>query len=150
LQRQAAWVEIKAGCNYAFSVVDERSIDEINILQATLSAMAQAINSLAPLPQWVLVDGTIYPDIPIPGNAVISGDSKSISIACASIVAKVIRDEIMLDYDKQYPEYGFAEHKGYGTKSHFEAIFKYGPCAIHRKTFQPIKDLVSAKKSVII
>lgn len=142
LQRQNACAEIKACCVYAFSVVDERIIDTNNILNATLLAMAQAVMTLKPLPQWVLVDGTVCPDIPFPSSAIIGGDAKSISIACASIVAKVTRDEIMLGYDKQYPEYGFAGHKGYGTKSHCAAIFKYGPCPIHRKSFQPIKNLI--------
>ncbi len=141
-QRQKAFQEITAACQYAYSLVSEEDIDNTNILKAALLAMSQAINKLAVKPQWLLVDGTFDPCAGYPCTTVIQGDSKSISIACASIVAKVTRDQLMLEYDKKYPQYGFAIHKGYGTKAHFQAILKHGPCPIHRKTFQPVKDMV--------
>ncbi|MBI4846807.1 MAG: ribonuclease HII [Candidatus Omnitrophica bacterium] len=140
-QRQNAFQEITAACDYAYAVVGEEDIDKHNILNATLKAMAQAINKLSSKPGWVLVDGTFAPEVTCPCTVIIHGESKSISIAGASIIAKVIRDNLMLEYDQKYPEYGFSGHKGYGTKLHMQAIFKYGPCPIHRKSFQPIKSL---------
>ncbi len=141
-QRQKAFEEITNNCHFAYALVSEVDIDRDNILIAALKAMAEAVNKLAVKPDWVLIDGNRKPDISWPCTAIINGDSKSISIAAASIIAKVIRDNIMLEYDKEYPVYGFAKHKGYGTKAHREAIIQYGPCTIHRKTFQPIKNLL--------
>ncbi|MFH1062091.1 MAG: ribonuclease HII [Candidatus Omnitrophota bacterium] len=143
IQRQKAYKEITAKCVFAFAVVSEKQIDEYNILQASLLAMANAVNKLSKKPEWVLVDGTHKPNIIFPSQTIIQGDAKSISIAAASIVAKVVRDNLMRQMDNQYPQYGFAIHKGYGTKSHLQAISQYGPCPIHRKSFQPIKDLIS-------
>ncbi|MBU1088005.1 MAG: ribonuclease HII [Candidatus Omnitrophica bacterium] len=140
-QRQKAYEEIIAKCIYAYAVVGEKKIDEFNILQASLLAMANAVNKLSQKPDWVLVDGAHKPALAFPMQAIIKGDSLSISIASASIVAKVIRDSIMIELDQEYPQYGFAIHKGYGTKSHLQAISAYGPCPIHRKTFQPIKGI---------
>lgn len=110
-------------------------IDEINILQATYEAMRQAISKLAVQPDILLNDAVTIPDIIIPQVPIIKGDAKSMSIAAASIIAKVTRDRIMLDYDKLMPEYGFAAHKGYGSAAHIAALQKYGPSPIHRKTF---------------
>ncbi len=141
-QRQKACAEIKERCVISFAVVGEQEIDAGNILKATLTAMAKALSRLSVVPQWAIIDGSICPNTPVPCGAVVGADGKSISVACASIVAKVTRDDIMLAYDKIYPEYGFAAHKGYGTKTHCEALQKYGPCAIHRKSFQPIKSLL--------
>ena len=120
----------------AYSVIniDYDVIDDINILNATKKGMKQALNSLLPYPEYLLVDAVKH-DFGIPYKAIIHGDALSYSIACASILAKVTRDKIMEDYDAVYPEYGFAKHKGYGTKQHIEALKKYGPCPIHRKTF---------------
>ena len=120
----------------AYSVIniDYDVIDDINILNATKKGMKQALNSLLPYPEYLLVDAVKH-DFGIPYKAIIHGDALSYSIACASILAKVTRDKIMEDYDTVYPEYGFAKHKGYGTKQHIEALKKYGPCPIHRKTF---------------
>lgn len=110
-------------------------IDEINILQATYEAMRQAVGKLAVQPDILLNDAVTIPDIIIPQVPIIKGDAKSMSIAAASIIAKVTRDRIMLDYDKIMPEYGFAAHKGYGSAAHIAALQKYGPSPIHRKTF---------------
>ena len=145
-QRRKAFEEITGRCLYSYAVADQEYIDRYNILNATLFAMAQAVNMLKSPPGWVIVDGPYKPEIPFPCTAVIDGDAKSISVACASIVAKVIRDEMMCEYDKQYPQYGFSGHKGYGTKAHSEAIMKYGPCPLHRKSFRPIKEFLENTK----
>lgn len=124
-------------------LVDERTIDRVNILQATMNGMYEAIYGLEPQPQQVLIDAVKLGQLDIPQEAIIKGDAKSASIAAASIIAKVSRDRLMDEYDKQYPEYGFAAHKGYGTTEHVEAIRKYGPCPIHRLSFEPIRSLVN-------
>lgn len=117
-------------------------IDQINIFQATLLAMQRAIDSLNLNPQQILVDGTHCPKCKFncPIEAIIDGDAIIPVISAASILAKVIRDREMLEYDAIYPEYGFASHKGYGTKLHLTAINKYGPCPIHRRSFAPLKN----------
>lgn len=116
-------------------IVGPERIDEINILQATYEAMRQAIGKLAIVPQILLNDAVTIPQVIIPQVPIIKGDAKSVSIAAASIVAKVTRDRLMKEYDEQMPEYGFASHKGYGSAAHIEAIKKYGPSSIHRRTF---------------
>ena len=110
-------------------------IDEINILQATYEAMREAVGKLSRAPRILLNDAVRIPGIAIPQVPIIKGDAKSVSIAAASILAKVTRDRLMYEYDKIMPEYGFASHKGYGSKIHIEALQKYGPSPIHRKTF---------------
>ena len=135
-KREQLYKEIKEkAVAIGVGLVDNHEIDEINILQATYKAMRLAILSLPVRPDFILADAVHIPDIDIPQEGIIKGDAKSVSIAAASIVAKVTRDHIMLEYDKLYPEYGFASHKGYGTKAHIEALKKYGPLDIHRKTF---------------
>ena len=125
-------------------IVSPERIDEINILQATYEAMHQAIEKLGQdrgiSPDLLLVDAVTIPDISVKQVGIIKGDAKSVSIAAASILAKVTRDRMMVEYDQMYPEYGFASHKGYGSRAHMEAIRKYGPCPIHRKTF--IRNLI--------
>lgn len=116
-------------------IISPQRIDEINILQATYEAMRQAIGKLSVVPQILLNDAVTIPDVIIPQVPIIKGDAKSVSIAAASIIAKVTRDRLLKEYDKQMPEYGFASHKGYGSAAHIEAIKKYGPSPIHRKTF---------------
>lgn len=116
-------------------MADEKRIDEINILQATYEAMRMAVSKLSVKPDLLLNDAVTIPDIDIEQVPIIKGDAKSISIAAASIVAKVTRDHMMEDYDSIYPGYGFAQHSGYGTKKHTDAIRKLGPCDIHRRTF---------------
>lgn len=110
-------------------------IDEINILQATYEAMREAVSRLSVVPQLLLNDAVTIPGIQIPQVPIIKGDAKSVSIAAASIVAKVTRDRMMMEYDGVMPEYGFASNKGYGSQSHIEAIRKYGPSPIHRASF---------------
>ncbi|MDD2376247.1 MAG: ribonuclease HII [Clostridia bacterium] len=120
---------------YAVGISDIDVIEKVNILNATKLAMIQAINNLNIKPDFVLIDGNQNIDIDIQSKTLVSGDSKSASIAAASIVAKVTRDRMMLEFDKEYPEYNFSKHKGYGTKLHIEAIKKYGLCTIHRPSF---------------
>lgn len=126
---------IKNALAVGVGMCDQDVIDEINILNATKKAMCEAIKNLNIKADYVLIDGNQKIDIKLPQDTVVKGDSKSESIAAASIIAKVTRDRIMLEYDKKYPEYGFAKHKGYGTKAHIEAIEKYGITPIHRISF---------------
>ena len=125
-------------------IVDEKTIDRINIYQATINGMYDAIFSLKPQPQQVLIDAVPLDNLPMPSISMIKGDAKSASIAAASIIAKVTRDRMMDLYDKQYPVYGFAQHKGYGTAQHVAAIRQYGPCPIHRCSFEPIRSMIGA------
>ncbi len=135
-RRESLFDEIqKKAVSCAVGIVDNEIIDEINILQATYEAMREAVGKLTVRPSVLLVDAVTIPEIDIPQVSIIKGDAKSVSIAAASILAKVTRDHLMTEYDKLYPEYGFAAHKGYGTKAHIEALKKYGPCPIHRQTF---------------
>ena len=114
-------------------------IDEINILQATHRAMNDALAQLNPLPPHALVDGRPVKTLRVPQTAIVKGDARSYSIAAASVLAKVTRDRLMREFHAQFPEYGFAEHKGYGTAKHLAAIARHGACPIHRKTFAPLK-----------
>ncbi len=120
---------------WAVGYASPRRIDEINILQATYEAMRQAVNCLIPEPDLLLNDAVTIPHITIPQVPIIKGDAKSISIGAASIMAKVTRDRLMVEYHKAYPEYDFAGNKGYGSAGHMEALKKYGPTPIHRKSF---------------
>lgn len=120
---------------YSIAFSDEREIDSINILQATFLAMQRAIDQLSIRPDLALIDGNREKDFGLPVQTVVHGDSLSASIAAASVLAKVSRDDLMLELSEQYPQYGFEIHKGYGTKAHYEALAKYGPCNIHRLTF---------------
>lgn len=121
--------------SYSIAWADEKEIDEINILQSTYLAMKRAVEKLKTKPDMVLVDGNRLPEFGIPAKSIVKGDSLSHSIACASILAKVSRDRYMCKEAEKYPEYLFEKHKGYGTKLHIEALKKYGPSPIHRKTF---------------
>ncbi len=114
-------------------------IARINILRATHQAMAEAVRKLDPLPDHVLVDGLPVQGLPTPHTPIVRGDALSFSISAASIIAKVTRDRLMEACDRLYPEYGFAQHKGYGTACHLEAIARHGPCPIHRRNFAPLK-----------
>ena len=120
---------------YGIAFSDHREIDEINILQASLLAMERAIRMLDPVPEVVLIDGNRAKDFGIPAETVVHGDSLSASIAAASILAKVTRDDYMVRMAEEYPQYGFEVHKGYGTKVHYAALEEFGPCPIHRNTF---------------
>lgn len=120
---------------YSVVMVDAATIDEINILQATFKAMREAVDRLAVKPDIALIDGNGKPGLSIEERTIVKGDAKSISIAAASILAKVTRDRYCIELDKKYPEYQFAKHKGYGTKLHYEMIAQYGICPEHRRTF---------------
>jgi len=124
---------------YAIAVVDAATIDRINILQATHHAMNAALAQLQPQPDHVLVDGRPVKSIRLPSTAIVKGDARSYSIAAASVLAKVTRDRMMLEFHEQFPAYGFSEHKGYGTPQHLAAIARHGPCPIHRRSFAPLK-----------
>jgi ribonuclease HII len=120
-------------------IVREKTIDRVNILNASLKAMWKAVKKLKTPPQLVLIDGNQkIPNLPFPQMPIVKGDSKSMSIASASIIAKVTRDKIMLNYHKKYPQFFFAENKGYSTKLHLEALKTFGPCEIHRRSFKII------------
>ena len=121
--------------SYGIAFASEQEIDEINILQATFLAMERAMQKLSPQPELALIDGNRTKDFGLPVRTIVKGDSLSASIAAASILAKVTRDRLMEEYDAQYPQYGFAVHKGYGTKRHYETLREFGPSPIHRKTF---------------
>ncbi len=120
---------------YGIGLASESEIDEINILQATFLAMRRALEQLTVRPEIALIDGNRETDFGLPVKTVVKGDSLSANIAAASILAKVTRDNLMMELAQKYPEYGFEIHKGYGTKAHYEALRTYGPCPIHRKTF---------------
>lgn len=128
---------------YAFAEVDNNEIDRINILQATHLAMRTAVDKLSQNPDFVLIDGNPVKSMHYPNKSVVKGDAKCAAISAASIIAKVHRDRLMCKYAELYPEYGFEIHKGYGTAAHLAAIQQYGPCPIHRKTFSPIKEMLS-------
>ena len=146
-KRREALFEVlqKEAIAFGIGIVSPERIDEINILQATYEAMREALNDMEKrfslIPNILLNDAVTIPGISIPQKAIVHGDAKSLSIAAASVLAKVTRDHIMLEYDEQYPEYGFKQHKGYGTKLHREAILTHGPCPIHRRSF--LKNLYS-------
>lgn len=139
-QRDKLYDQIKEVAIVAESVIiDIDTIDHLNIYQATIFGMYQALERLSPKPQAALIDAVPLPDLIIPSVSLIRGDAISASIAAASIIAKVERDRIMLELDEQFPNYGFAKHKGYGTGQHMKALQEYGPCSVHRQSFEPIK-----------
>jgi len=140
-KRGLAYSEILKKAIVGIGIVDEKTIDKINIYQATKRAMEIAVSNLKLPPDMVIVDGTIRLDTGYPSRCIISGDSKSLSIAAASIIAKVTRDRLMLKYHKRYPQYGFARHKGYPTRLHKAALKNHGPSPIHRFSFQPVREL---------
>lgn len=135
-KRERLYDEIcEKAISYCVASVDEKEIDDINILQATFKAMRNAVSGLSVTPDYVLIDGNKSPSTSFAEETVVKGDSKSMSIAAASILAKVSRDRYITEIADKYPGYGFEKHKGYGTKAHYEAIEKLGICPIHRKTF---------------
>ena len=139
-RREALFEELqKEAIAFGIGIVSPERIDEINILQATYEAMREALKDMEKrfslIPNILLNDAVTIPGVQIPQKAIVHGDAKSLSIAAASVLAKVTRDHIMLKYDELYPEYGFKQHKGYGTKVHREAILTHGPCPIHRRSF---------------
>lgn len=129
---------------YSIKTISVEDIDKLNILNADKKGMKEALLELNPQPDLVLTDAVPLLNLPFPTVPIIKGDAKALCIAASSILAKVTRDHLMMELDKQYPEYGFAKHKGYGTKKHIEAIEKYGPIeGVHRKTFEPVKEYFS-------
>ena len=135
-KRKLLFEQIKEkAISYSIEMVDEQTIDEINILQATKLCMKKAVENLGLRPDVVLVDAISSLDIDVPIRGIIKGDALSYSIGCASILAKVTRDNLMVELAKEYPEYGFEKHKGYGTKVHIEALKEHGPCVHHRLSF---------------
>ncbi|MBS5066036.1 MAG: ribonuclease HII [Hungatella hathewayi] len=140
-KRELLFDEIREkAVSYGIGVVGPGRIDEINILQATYEAMREAVSQLQPAPEILLNDAVTIPGIDLMQIPIVKGDAKSVSIAAASILAKVTRDRMMVEYDALYPEYGFAKHKGYGTAVHIQALKEHGPCPIHRRSF--IKNFV--------
>lgn len=135
-KREALYAEItERALAWAVCMVDEKRIDEINILQATFEAMRGALGGLSVRPDFCLVDGNRDPKLGIPTQTVVKGDARCATVAAASILAKMSRDRLMTELDAVYPEYGFAIHKGYGTKAHYAALDRYGLCPIHRRSF---------------
>jgi len=147
-KQRERFLEQLQGCGFArigCSVVGPGIIDEINILQATWKAMAEAVAQILPKPDLALVDGRPVRGLPCKSKSIVKGDAQSLSIAAASVIAKVTRDRLMLELDAQFPQYGFAQHKGYGTAAHLAAIHRHGPCLHHRKTFRPVSELNQGK-----
>jgi ribonuclease HII len=144
-RREALAVELEAltGIRIGIGRVSPATIDEMNILRATHLAMQQALAALDPAPDYAIVDGRPVPGLPVPSTAVVKGDARSASIAAASIIAKVHRDSIMADYGREYPGYGFADHQGYGTQAHLQALRRLGPTPIHRKSFAPVAKIIN-------
>ena len=142
-KRESIYADIMADerirWGHAFAEVEE--IDEINILKATHAAMARAVEQLEAVSPFCLIDGLAVPNFPFESKGVVKGDGKSLSIAAASIIAKVKRDHVMVAYGVEFPEYGFEKHKGYGTKAHLAALEAHGPTRIHRKSFAPVAQL---------
>ena len=126
--------------------VSHETIDNLGIVRATRLAMKSAIEQLSPVPQHLLIDYLHLPELPIPQKGLVNGDGRCLSIACASIIAKVTRDRLMVEMDGIHPGYGFAQHKGYGTEKHLACLHRLGPCPIHRRSFQPLKGLVCQEK----
>jgi ribonuclease HII len=137
-KREFLFDPILQSSHVGIGIVSAKEIDEINILQATFLAMQRAFAQLKVTPQLALIDGNKSPKLNCKTQTIIGGDAKSLSIAAASIIAKVTRDRIMHQHDQTYPHYGFAHHKGYGTAAHKAALALHGPCAEHRKSFKPI------------
>jgi len=139
-KREEIYVQIgKFALAVGVGIADQSVIDSVNILQATYLAMKEALKRIGMLPGLVLVDGYKIPDLEYFQVGIIGGDDKSASIAAASVVAKVTRDRLMVEWSRKYPQYGFERHKGYGTKIHRDALFKFGPCELHRKSFEPVR-----------
>ena len=133
---------IKDAISYGIGIVDAKTIDEVNIYEASRLAMKKAIASMSVKPDYVLTDAMPIKDLDIPVTSIVHGDALSLSIAAASVLAKVTRDHIMYDLDKKYPEYEFAKHKGYPTKRHLELLKKYGANSEYRFTYKPVRDLI--------
>lgn len=150
VKREKAFFEILRTCLVSVGTVDNAQIDAVNILNATKRAMEKAVLGLGIRPDYLLIDGRMRLNLPIRQEGIIKGDTKSLSIAAASIVAKVVRDAMMLIFDRQYPQYMFGRHKGYCTKKHVFLLRDFGPCPIHRKSFEPVKTRINTDKGTRI
>lgn len=146
-QRAALFDEIQETAQVGVALATAAHIDRDNILVARLWAMGEALRALSILPAYALVDGNRMPALPCPAEAIVDGDALSPSIAAASIIAKVTRDRMMEELDREFPGYGFAAHKGYGTPAHSAALARLGPCREHRKTFAPVAALLTPAES---
>jgi ribonuclease HII len=135
----------KAVC-FGVGIAEERTIDDVNILQATIIAMERALERLTPRPDYLLLDALTLPRVPLPQKPLIKGDCRSHSIAAASILAKVTRDRMMFELHERFPQYNFKRHKGYGTREHVELIRKHGPCDAHRRTFNPVARMLAGER----
>jgi len=133
-----ATLSVRADIHWGIGQADVAEIDRLNILRATHLAMARAVAALPRKPDHALVDGLPVRGLPVPHTALVAGDTLSLSIAAASIMAKVTRDRLMTALDAEYPQYGFARHKGYGVREHLQALRNHGPCPVHRRSFQPV------------
>ena len=148
-QRERAFRLIMSGATaVGLGLVSQQDIDQSNILKASLEAMARAVDRLAPRPDFLLVDGKFRAPVDMPQRTLVKGDARSLSVGAASIVAKVIRDRIMIAYDLRYPGYGFASHKGYGTKTHLQALARLGPCPLHRMSFKGCRPPEESEKLI--
>ena len=136
----AAIVDTAVGVG--IGAADAGEIDALNILEATRLAMRRAIENLAPVPDYLLIDAVTLPSIRLPARPIIKGDMLSMSIAAASIIAKVTRDRLMVTCHERFPQYNFLSHKGYGTEEHLRQLARYGPCIIHRRTFAPVRESI--------
>lgn len=146
-RRETLFGEICECCSFGVGIIEPAQIDEINILQATFKAMLLAVKNLPTPPAAVLIDGNLAPPLTLPHKTIKKGDALSLSIAAASIVAKVTRDRLMIEMDDRWPQYGFARHKGYGTAAHAAALKANGPCPAHRRSFKPVAACLSAKST---
>ncbi len=140
-RKKIFWEIVRAAVAIGVGIVGADTIDKINILQSTKRAMKLAVGDMGIQPDLLLIDAVALPDVRLEQKSIIKGDSLSASIAAASIVAKVVRDDIMLDYHENHPEYNFKRHKGYPTKEHVKRILQHGPCLIHRKSFRKVMDM---------
>ncbi|MGB0921817.1 MAG: ribonuclease HII [Alphaproteobacteria bacterium] len=141
-KREALFAEITATAQFGIGEASVEEIDTINILQASLLAMRRAVESLPIRPTTALIDGNKLPDLPMPAYALVKGDARSLSIAAASILAKVTRDRQMVEMDRVYPQFGFARHKGYPTKAHLSALATFGLTPHHRRSFKPVHNIL--------
>ncbi len=141
-QREAFYklLTVRAGVEIGVGIASVEEIDRFNILQATYMAMRRAVTALPAPPEHILVDGLPVPGLPVPSTAIVGGDALSLSIAAASVIAKVTRDRLMLELDREHPQYGFARHKGYGTARHIQALLEHGPIPQHRRSFRPVRE----------
>jgi len=150
MERERLYGEIRQrAVGIGVGLSTEREIDAMNILEATRLAMSRAVRSLPSAPDYLLLDAIELHAVPIAQRAIIKGDTLSVSIAAASIVAKVTRDRLMDDYHRQYPQYNFQAHKGYGTAEHLRMLAAHGPCAIHRRSFRPVGETVAAAQQAV-